>query len=114
MEIVDIYIFKVTFLFVGILKKPGYSPIDKDRWDDRMSSSSQNNLVNLTSGHGSHGLLDQVPLTQPPPVRPDSRRELSEVERTLKSFNGYHEDILEVRWKKKPRISLSLPLLYSH
>ena len=41
----------------------------------------------VTSGHG---LMDQ------PPVRTDSRREISEVERTLKSLNGYHEDILEV------------------
>merc|ERR1719445_339092 len=63
----------------GILKKPGppYCGLD------RLSSSSQNNLVNLTSG----------------PSRPDSRRqerpEISDVERTLKSLNGYHEDILE-------------------
>ena len=63
------------------MKKPGppYCGLD------RLSSSSQNNLVNLTSG----------------PSRPDSRRqdraEISDVERTLKSLNGYHEDILEVR-----------------
>merc|ERR1719297_291501 len=36
----------------GILKKPGppYCPLDKDRWEERLSSSSQNNLVNLTGG----------------------------------------------------------------
>ena len=35
----------------GILKKPGpYCPLEKERWEDRLSSSSQNNLVNLTSG----------------------------------------------------------------
>jgi len=74
----------------GILKKPGpagYCPaMDKDRWEDRLSSSSQNNLVNLSSG-------------QQLPDRPDSRvsrrTEISDVERTLKSLNGYHEDILE-------------------
>jgi len=74
----------------GILKKPPYCPIDKDRWDDRLSSSSQNNLVNLTSGHG---LMD--PVSGGPGPRSDSRRDLSDVERTLKSLNGYHEDILE-------------------
>ena len=32
----------------GILKKPGpYCSMDKDRWDDRISSSSQNNLINI-------------------------------------------------------------------
>lgn len=67
----------------GILKKSPYCPIDKDRWDERMSSSSQNNLVNLTSGHSTMG------------PRSDSRRDISDVERTLKSLNGYHEDILE-------------------
>merc|ERR1719500_1507404 len=74
----------------GILKKPGpagYCPaMDKDRWEDRLSSSSQNNLVNLSSG-------------QQLPDRPDSRvsrrTEISDVDRTLKSLNGYHEDILE-------------------
>ena len=83
----------------GILKKPPYCPIDKDRWDDRLSSSSQNNLVNLTSGHSGHAghsMMDQV--TPGPGPRSDSRRDLSEVERTLKSLNGYHEDILEVSY----------------
>jgi len=76
----------------GILKKPGppYCPLDKDRWDDRLSSSSQNNLVNLTGGMVDSGSRQQMP------DRPDSRRtEISDVERTLKSLNGYHEDILE-------------------
>eukprot|EP00090_Calanus_glacialis_P003082 TRINITY_DN12230_c0_g1_i1.p1 TRINITY_DN12230_c0_g1~~TRINITY_DN12230_c0_g1_i1.p1 ORF type:complete len:1327 (+),score=242.49 TRINITY_DN12230_c0_g1_i1:487-4467(+) len=76
----------------GILKKPGppYCPLDKDRWDDRLSSSSQNNLVNLTGGMVDSGSRQQMP------ERPDSRRtEISDVERTLKSLNGYHEDILE-------------------
>ena len=77
----------------GILKKPGpYCPLEKERWEDRLSSSSQNNLVNLTSGpmmgEGGPG----------PGPRSDSRRDIScsDVERTLKSLNGYHEDILEV------------------
>ena len=77
----------------GILKKPGppYCPLDKDRWDDRLSSSSQNNLVNLTGGMVDSGSRQQMQ------ERPDSRRtEISDVERTLKSLNGYHEDILEV------------------
>ena len=41
----------------GILKKPGpYCPLEKERWEDRLSSSSQNNLVNLTSGpHDGRG-----------------------------------------------------------
>ena len=81
------------FLEKGILKKPGppYCPLDKDRWDDRLSSSSQNNLVNLTGGMVDSGARQQMP------ERPDSRRtEISDVERTLKSLNGYHEDILEV------------------
>jgi len=76
----------------GILKKPGppYCPLDKDRWDDRLSSSSQNNLVNLTGGMVDSGSRQQMQ------ERPDSRRtEISDVERTLKSLNGYHEDILE-------------------
>jgi len=81
----------------GILKKPPYCPIDKqDRWDDRLSSSSQNNLVNLTSGAGGgggHSMMDQV--NSGPGPRSDSRRDISDVERTLKSLNGYHEDILE-------------------
>jgi len=69
----------------GILKKPGgqgYCGLDKDRWEpERLSSSSQNNLVSLSGGQTD---------------RPDSRRtDISDVERTLKSLNGYHEDILE-------------------
>ena len=75
------------------MKKPGppYCPLDKDRWDDRLSSSSQNNLVNLTGGMVDSGSRQQMQ------ERPDSRRtEISDVERTLKSLNGYHEDILEV------------------
>lgn len=77
---------RFTLTFKGILKKSPYCPIDKDRWDERMSSSSQNNLVNLTSGHSTLG------------PRSDSRRDISDVERTLKSLNGYHEDILEVNF----------------
>ena len=95
-----IFVFSTIFLIFlfcaekGILKKPGppYCPLDKDRWDDRLSSSSQNNLVNLTGGMVDSGSRQQMP------ERPDSRRtEISDVERTLKSLNGYHEDILEVR-----------------
>ena len=81
----------------GILKKPGppYCPLDKDRWEERLSSSSQNNLVNLTGGLVDTGVGG--PGRQQIPERPDSRRtEISDVERTLKSLNGYHEDILEV------------------
>ena len=65
-------IYKFNFLLFpvkGILKKPPYCPIDKDRWDDRLSSSSQNNLVNLTSGHG---LMD--PVSGGPGPRSDSRQ----------------------------------------
>jgi len=80
----------------GILKKPGppYCPLDKDRWEERLSSSSQNNLVNLSGGLVDTGVGG--PGRQQIPERPDSRRtEISDVERTLKSLNGYHEDILE-------------------
>merc|ERR1719264_292845 len=54
----------------GILKKSPYCPIDKDRWDERMSSSSQNNLVNLTSGQST---MATPPWTPPPSSRRSSR-----------------------------------------
>ena len=86
--------FSIHIVQTGILKKSPYCPIDKDRWDERMSSSSQNNLVNLTSGHSTMG------------PRSDSRRDISDVERTLKSLNGYHEDILEVNFTLQTSFSI--------
>ena len=72
----------------GILKKPPYGTLDPmeenaamDRMNhmDRISTSSQNQLAMGGAGSGI----------------PHDARSLSEVERTLKSLNGYHEGILE-------------------
>jgi hypothetical protein len=76
---------------------PGYSTISR-------SGPTSMSRENLAGGHssrplgpGGHVSLSREELTGHGIIdRQDSRRDMSEVDRTLKSLNGYHEDILEV------------------
>ena len=68
----------------GILKKgvPGsgslYGSVAGDRWADESQSDNAEMLSHSDNNHDS-----------------DTNGQVTEVERTLKSLNGYHEDILE-------------------